>query len=539
VTVEPLGGSRFIDDYRAGHHRLAPFYEGWPDDLSAYRAKLEEVRARFDRPARERAAAALRPTSEAAAERLRRFVEEGGAMVTTGQQAGLFTGPLYTVHKILSAIRLAEALERELGTLVIPVFWAASEDADFAEVNHAYAVDADGNLHRSTVAPTSSIPVPMSEMRLGTDVESAAGGFAQAIGIDGDHVDHLRLILGSDYRPGATVASAFEASILRLFAGFDLCVTHAADEALKRASAWVLLREAENAAEHERLIAEQTARLEAAGYPSQVVLLTDSTNLFYHGPAGRERLHREDGRFAAPESKRRFTLDELRGMLEDDPRVLSPNVFLRPVVESAVFPTLAYVGGPAETAYFGQMRPLFQSFGIRMPLVFPRFAAMLVPDEVGRAYEALDLELSEYRRPEHELLEMLARRRMPQEVWHEVRALRRLLVDGFGRVMDAAQGIDRNLEPALGGRRDRALLEVERAERKIVRHFKKRHPELARSLRLVRNHLRPLGKPQERVLTVFQYLGEDPKLLQRLADGMRVELRGEPVAAPVEAVAAT
>jgi bacillithiol biosynthesis cysteine-adding enzyme BshC len=535
VLVEPLRGSRLVDDLLAGRPAAAAFYAGHPRDPAALRRKLEETAARFDRRARERAAAALRPASPGAEERLRRFVEEGGAMVTTGQQAGLFTGPLYTVHKILTAIRLAEALERELGTVVLPVFWAASEDHDFVEVRHAEAVTHLGELRTVSVAATSPVPVPVGEMRLGNDVDSALDEFLQTLGISADLSTHFKQNLLADYRPGVTVGDAFVGAILRLFADFDLCVTHAADEALKRASARVLLGDLERAEEHERLLVGQSERMAAAGYPPQAVVMEGGTNVFYHGPAGRERLYVERGGFVAKDSRRHFKLDDLRRLLEDNPKALSPNVFLRPVVESAVFPTLAYVGGPAETVYFGQTRPLFETFGIGMPLVFPRFAATIVPPEAEAARAEAGVEAGELARPEHELWERVARLHLPAEVWESVAGLRTALVGGFGRVIDAAHGIDPNLDLAVGARRDRALLEVAKAERKIVRHFKKRRPELARALRLARSHLRPLGLPQERVLTVFQYLPREPRLLHRLAEGMTVELRsGEPEPASEE-----
>jgi bacillithiol biosynthesis cysteine-adding enzyme BshC len=516
-----------VDDFLAGHPRAAAFYEGNPRDLDAWRAKLAEVRARFGRAERERAAAALTPTSARAAERLRRFVDEGGAMVTTGQQAGLFTGPLYTVHKILTAVRLAEALEQALGVVVLPVFWAASEDHDFAEVNHAFAVSKAGELRRVSVAATAPVAVPMSEMRLGADVEPALDQLADVVAGEGDAAPWLTLLRGA-YRPGVTVAEAFREAIAGLFADFDLLVTDAADPALKAASAQVLVAELEHAAEHERLVTEQTAALAAAGYPSQVTLVEGATNVFWHGPAGRERLYREAGGFVAKDARRHFSLGELRAIQADDPRALSPNVFLRPVVESSVFPTLSYVGGPAETAYFAQVRPLFAAFGIRAPVVFPRFGATIVPDEVQAARERLGLEDDDLRQPEHELWERVARRHMPRELWTRLDVLRRALVQEWGRVIDVAEEIDPNLRDAVGGRRNRALLEAAKSERTIIRHFKQRNPHLARDARLVRNHLRPNGVPQERVLTVFQYLARDPSLLARIAAGMHIELAPEP-----------
>jgi bacillithiol biosynthesis cysteine-adding enzyme BshC len=528
LHVAQVSGNRLVDDYLAGAPSAAAFYEGHPRDLAAWNAKLAEVRARFGRAERERAAAALTPTSPAAAARLRRFVDEGGAMVTTGQQTGLFTGPLYTVHKILTTIRLAEALERGLGVIVLPVFWAASEDHDFAEVNHADVVAADGALHRVRVAATSPIALPMSEMRLGDDVHAALDDFVRLAGAGGEALAVLR----DAYRPGATVADAFRDAIVALFAGFDLLVTDAADPALKAASAEVLLAELANAAEHERQIAAQTAALKAAGYTTQVALVEGATNVFWLGPAGRERLQRDDGGFVAPEARRRFTLDELRSLLMADPRALSPNVFLRPVVESTVFPTLSYVGGPAETAYFAQVRPLFAALGIRMPVVFPRFGATIVPDEVGMARERLGMSDAELRLPEHELWDAVARRHMPAEVWDQLETVRRNLIDDFGPLIDLAGGIDPNLLDAVGGRRNRAYLEVAKAERTIIRHFKQRNAPLQRETVMVRNHLRPLGIPQERVLTVFQYLPHDPALLRRLAEAMVVEFEPEAEAVP-------
>jgi uncharacterized protein YllA (UPF0747 family) len=238
----------------------------------------------------------------------------------------------------------------------------------------------------------------------------------------------------------------------------------------------------------------------------------------------------------ATEARRRFSLGELERLLDADPRALSPNVFLRPVVESTVFHTLAYVGGPAEAAYFAQVKPLFAALGIRTPLVFPRFGATIVTDEVAVERERTGIDAAELRLPEHELWERVARRHMPGELWARLRAVREGLVAGFGGVIDVARGIDPNLVDAVGGRRDRALLEAAKAERTIVRHFKQRSGALEREVRRVRNHLHPRGTPQERVLTIFQYLPHDPALLHRLAEAMVVEFaRPSEPAEPVPA----
>jgi len=521
VEVAQIAGAPLVDRLVSGDPLVGALYGGSPGALESYRAKLAEVGVRFDRAARERAAAALRPTSERAAERLRRFVEAGGAMVTTGQQAGLFTGPMYTIHKALTAVRLAEALEEALGVLVLPVFWVASEDHDFAEVNHSWAVDPRGELRRSAIRATAPVPVPMSEMRLGEDVEAASGDLVEAIAATDDARLRARALL-DPYRPGETVAGAFASTLAALLAPFDVCITDAADPALKAASAEVLAREAVAAALHEQLVANRTEAIGALGLTAPVIVVPDATNLFYHGRAGRERLHRDGAALVATAAGERFGVAELTAAIQADPSRFSPNVLLRPVVESVVFPTLAYVGGPAETGYFAQIGPLFEANGIRPPVAFPRFGARVVPAEVEATQRALGVSDPDLGLAEHELLEAVARARLPGAVVDALAALRADLVEHFAALADASAGIDPNLVPALGARRNRALLEAARAERKIIRHLKR--PALAREVRMVRNHLRPHGVPQERMLTVFQYLFGEGDLLRDLAAAIRIQL---------------
>jgi len=521
-----------VDDYRAGRPEAARFFAGHPDDLGAFRTKLDEVRRRFGRAERERAAAAVRPTSPGAAARLARFVEEGGAMVTTGQQAGLFTGPMYTIHKILTAIRLAEALEEALGIVVLPVFWSASEDHDFAEANHAYMADGAGKLRRLAVAATDPRPLPMSEMRLGEDVGKVSGELREVLASYGCTDDDFTRLLDA-YRPGETVAGAFRETVQRLFAGFDLLVTDASDPHVKLGSAAVLRGAVEDAAEHERLVTERTAEMEAAGYTAPVTVMPDAANVFFHGPAGRERLARAGDGWVARDAGMRFTTEEIAARMLEEPGAFSPNVFLRPVVESAVFPTLAYVGGPAETAYFAQIGPLFRAYGIRPPVAYPRLSVRLVPEAAAEKARALELTDEELRLPEHELLSVVARRRLPVAVNERLHALRVGLIDGFGELMDIGTGIDWNLDMALGARRNRALLEVADAERKIVAHFKKADPGITRDLPFVRNHLAPQGTPQERMLNVFPYLAVRPTLLRDIAERMEIAWDAEADPPPV------
>ncbi len=278
-------------------------------------------------------------------------------MVTTGQQTGLFTGPLYTVHKILTAVRLAAALERELGVVVLPVFWAASEDHDWAEVDHADVLDRRGEVRRIRLEGDDPVPLPMSDRTVGKGIESALGELVRCAFRAAVCRLNASSCFDDAYRPEASIAGAFRETVESLFAPFDVLVTDAADPALKRASAHVLEGAILRTREHEALLRARTEELLADGYHGQVAVLPDGANVFYHGPAGRERLYARGDGWIAREARRSFTAEEIREEIAADPARFSPNVFLRPVVESAVFPTLAYVGGPGEMAVLRPARP--------------------------------------------------------------------------------------------------------------------------------------------------------------------------------------
>lgn len=523
IQPRPLGGSPLVRHYLERRPEVEPFFGGDPFSLAAFAARWRaELQPRFGPSERARAARALRPTSERARERLAEFCESGGAVVTTGQQAGLFTGPLYTIYKILTTVRLAAELERTLGIIVLPVFWTASEDHDWAEVNHAYLVDRHDALVRVELPTDDPRPLPIAERRLPAAVEAILGDIADRVGIEGDTSDVLQLFR-AEYRQGVGVAVAFRRVVERLFAPFDLLVTDAADPALKEASVPVLRRELEAQAMHEEVLRGTAARLEEVGYSSQVPVLPGAANVFFRTSYGRERLLRQADGWRARESGQRYDHAELLELLEAEPARFSPNVLLRPIVESAVFPVLAYVAGPGELSYFGQLRSFFSAHGFAMPLVFPRAAFRLVEPEVRARLGALGLTEDELELAPHELLARRSRALLPREVEEAVHALRAELVQRFDALAAAAGQIDPTLVGAIGARRNRALAEAGDAERKILRAVKRADRAWAEGVERVRNHLVPLGSPQERVLNGLPYLARHGlALLDELARRIRI-----------------
>jgi bacillithiol biosynthesis cysteine-adding enzyme BshC len=506
IRPRPIGGNGLVRDYLSEKPAALQFYAGSPFRLDSFRRKAAEVNALFGPADRARAAMALRPTSEAARARLERFVTEGGLVVTTGQQTGFLTGPLYTIYKAVSAVALAKHLEERLGTLVLPVFWAASEDHDWAEVNHAFLLDPGGRLRRFDLPGGDPRPLPMSERRLAGDLEELCDDVLQYIGGKQQTSECLRRIVNPFRVAGRSVGEAFREAIAAILSRFDVLIADAADPVLKQMSVQTLKRGLMDSASHEEALVERSRRIEAEGYPVQVSILEGATNVFTHGERGRERLHRHPSGFSVRERKGFLDPQRIVREVESDPARFSPNVLLRPVVESVVFPTIAYVGGPGEIAYLAQAGAVFDSYGIMPPVAVPRFSGTVMEASTERTLSKLSLAESDLEESREQLVDRLARREVPASAVRSLLAIREDLVGGFDRLADEVEALDPTLVPSLGAIRNRLLIDSGRAERKIVRSIKRGDRLATAQLDRVLDTLRPNGGAQDRTLNVLPFL---------------------------------
>lgn len=525
ILTGPLRGPALVQDYYAGAPALAPFFSGSPWDPEAFRRRAAHVGERFDRAAREQVAAAMRPSGAGAARRLEELVEKDGFFITTGQQTGLFTGPLYTMYKALSAVRLAAAAERTLGKPVLPLFWVASNDHDFEEVDHAILLDGQNALHRIQLPSDADAPaVSMANRHLGEWIESTLTELAQVLP-QSDFTPRLLELARTAYHPGATMASAFTDMMAGLLEPFDLVLVDPSTPELKRLAAPVLRREIAHAAENEAALERQSARLVEAGYHVQVAVGGGAVNVAYEDETGRERLMRDDGGYALRRTKRHFSRDEVLGLLESNPERFSPNVLLRPVVETALFPTVAYVAGPSELSYLAQTGCLFKAHGLEMPLVYPRASGVLVEKKVAKVVQKFGLSVEDFRQPTRELAARILREDMPPDVAEAVAALRRSLDEGYEALLRAAQRLDATLKGPLTAARNSSHVALREAEKKILSHVKAQNATTVEQLEKAATNLFPGGAPQERVLNVLQYLARyGPELLTAIAEALPIEL---------------
>lgn len=523
VRVEQLPGAKLVRDYYDAAPALAPFFPGHPSDPAAWTRTAAAVRQHFDAETLQRMPAAIRAGTDAARAKLDRIAHGEGFFVQTGQQAGLFGGPLYTVHKITTAIRLARALEQQLGVPVAPLFWIAADDHDFAEVARTYVLSQTNELVALELADDGGPPASMKRRALGPSVQQLHEALRELLP-QTDFASELAALVERAYRPDNSVADAFGELIAFLFDRFDLLITSSADPVLKQLSVPLMQHELRHAEAHEDIVNAQTQQLVSRGYHEQVPVRSDAANVSYEDENGRDRLMRLGTDWELSRSKVTFSRADIDGLLASEPTRFSANVLLRPIIASAVFPTLAYVGGPAEISYFAQIGCLFAAHNIPMPIVVPRAAIEIVERKVQKVLDKFKLEPSDVRVRFDDLATRLVRAELPKEITDTLALMREQLAHGYGQLVELTEPIDPTIRRPLEAARNHGFKMLTNMEKKIVRQLKKRSDIGLDQLKRVSTNLFPFGQPQERVLGVVTYYARyGPAVLDAIADAVDFE----------------
>ena len=326
-------------------------------------------------------------SSPKTAENIARF-GEGALAVVTGQQVGLFGGPVFSVYKALSAVKLADEA-RSLGMNCVPVFWLATEDHDFEEVNQVQILAPDGHLERLASPTSGAKDAPVGSICFGTEISEAVARTESLLG-----QSEVTKLLAACYRPGDTFGTAFAKLFARLFADFGVILLDGSDPELDRIVAPLYHEVLERASGLNQGLLRRDEQLRAAAYHQQVRITASSTPLFAMREGSRIPIHSDaTGWFLIGEEG--ASQQELAALASASPESLSPNVLLRPVVQDYLLPTLAYVGGAAEVAYFAQAAALYEDLLGRVTPIVPRFSATLIDAKPQALLERYRLQFSD------------------------------------------------------------------------------------------------------------------------------------------------
>ena len=426
----------------------------------------------------------------------------------TGQQAGLFGGPLYTVFKAMTLLGWAEKLQTILNRPVIPIFWIASDDHDFEEVRWTSFPDLENQVQRLTLS-VDGLPerMPVSRITLGERIKDVLNAMS-ASQLKTEFTPLVEAALAQDYAPAHTMSESFGRWLARLLGPLGLVMFDPSDPAAKSLLKPLFRQELEGHQETLAALSEMNQRIGEAGYEQQVAHPADHTHLFYD-QVGRHALRAEDDgtlRIDGEESPQAVPVWVKR--LEADPSVFSPGVLLRPVAQSRLFPVVSVVCGPSEIAYWAQSRALFDRFETPMPVVLPRSRATIVEAKNRKAAEALGHKVSKFFGDIEALINEHFERSFPSDLVQDFDQERRDFDERIGRLKARVVEFEPTLDKTIDVDAGRIGATWDHLKKKVFQAHKRKGDEIRTRFYKLAAHLYPEGRPQERVFGIPYYLNK-------------------------------
>jgi bacillithiol synthase len=493
--------SALFRDYLYNFPQVHRFYQTSPHDraqiVANARTVKQEPRLRAEVAKvldRQNRGFGSSPAALANIERLR----NGAVAAVTGQQVGLFGGPLYSILKAASAIRFSRDLSLA-GIDCVPVFWLATEDHDLEEVNHVTLLNSDGLLERLQSASAGANGAPVSQVMFGDEIASLVRHACDLFG-NGETADALR----QSYRPGESFGTAFAKLFARLFAGSGLVLLDPSDPGLHDLAAPIYRQAVERAESLNQALLKRGRELREAGYHEQVKVTRETTLLFEEREGARTPIHRANGGFTV--GTIRSSSAELLSRIDAEPRRFSANVLLRPVVQDYLLPTAAYFAGPAEIAYFAQLDVVRQELLGRRTTVLPRLSVTLVDARAQRLIAKYGLGLPDFFAGPDAVHEKLARRQLPADVGLEFDRAAAELEQIAGRLTATLQKLDPTLVRSAERSRRKIFYQFDRLRRRAGNAELSKNKEIAAHAEWLGASLYPDKHLQEREIAGISFV---------------------------------
>lgn len=492
-----------VREYARDFSRVASLFAGNPADPAAW----EQTITRVTRAPRDRKAVSAALTAQLKRRRAHENALDGAAAlakpasvaIVTGQQAGIFGGPLYTIFKAVTAIQLARRVRATTGVEAVPVFWVDDEDHDWQEIRSARILDKDSNIV-DVVAP--DVPnaghFPVGSLEFDSGISAAVDRLTEQLAPTEFSADVLTA-LRRHYRPGAHVGTAFAGWLDDLLARHGLVVFESDDASLKPVAADLFAREIETRATS-KLARASGESMQRLGHAPQVDPADDAVALFYLDGAGRRGMRVRGTDLSTGDSTR--SVAEFKADALAHPGRFSPNVLLRPLIQDRLFPTVCYVAGPAELAYQAQLGGVYREFGVEAPLLYSRASATLLDGAAMRFLERSGLALESLQGQDESVLNQWLATQLPAELERAITDADELVRDRVDALKSSVSSIDPTLAGAVDTTRDKMRETLKTLHGKIIQAAKRKDDTLRRQFVRTRALAFPDGVPQERSLNV-------------------------------------
>jgi len=422
-------------------------------------------------------------------ENIKRF-RSGAAAIVTGQQVGLFGGPLFAIFKALTAIKLAEEANAA-GSNCVPVFWLATTDHDLEEVNQVQLPGPEATLRKISVPVNALTDAPVGRVAFGPEIESGRLAVAELLG-----ESEITELLRQTYREAETFGTAFAKFLVRLFADKGVIVLDAADPEVQQIAMPVYRAAAERARELNQALQARGRELEAAGYHQQVKVIQSSTLLFTLREGARVPVHLGERELFVGEEK--ISQQQLVSRIESSAEQFSANVLLRPVVQDYLLPTVAYVGGSAEVAYFAQAAVVYEAIAGSVTPIFPRFSATIIEAKQQALLEKYGLGLNDMFQGGELVCEKLAGHTLPEELQAAFEQGEATVRKSLARIQNALRRLDKTLVEASENAASKMQHQLEQLRARAARAELRQQEVLRLHAELLSNTLYPHKILQER-----------------------------------------
>lgn len=505
-------GTTLAERFAADYASVSNFYAYDPADPVSYQRRLAVLR-KTPSPDRAVLIDALHSYNNslggttATRRNIGRLRAGNSAAIVTGQQAGVLTGPLYTIYKTITAVLLARKCEDEFGVPVVPVFWVASEDHDYYEINHINLYNGRGGITRLQLPYTPDgkqsvghLPVLPAALYLIEELEQ--------ITPDGEFKGEIAALLRRTARTAGNLGEWCARLMTELFGRYGVVCFDPLESAGRIALRRFFARALRANRSVSETIVQATERLTKHGYKPQLALEADNANLFLY--VGEERLilaRQEDGLFRLRDHPEKcYSESDLLALADGSPNHFSPNAALRPIAQDMLFPTLAYVAGPGEIAYYAQLKDVYPLFDREMPIIYPRLSLTLVESDDAAVFSRLGLDPAAVLQTGPAALYSYLERVDPVGIDRVFDALENDFSSAYTDLADTLTTLNPNLRQLSEGNLGRILYQVNYLRRKAKQRLRQNNRPAIRAFENALAKLMPNGQKQERIFNICPYL---------------------------------
>ena len=434
---------------------------------------------------------------------------ENTVAVVTGQQVGICSGPLYTIYKTVTAIKLAEQLSAQFPDYnFVPVFWVENEDHDFEEINKLNVLNPAGEVQTIEYLfggkPFERNPGPVGSIVIDSFIDNFFDRL-QASFQESEFKLPLFTALRGYYRSGATLGAAFVGLMNQMFEDSGLVFLDPGNVELKKILKPVFQKEIAGLSKTSQMVIDTSAGLEEH-YHAQIK--AKSINLFMLHKGGRYLIEPRENDYSLKGTRQFFSKEELNSIVENSPELISPNVVLRPICQDAILPTIAYVGGPSEVAYFAQLKPVYEFFDVQMPVVYPRASVTIMEEKVKNILEKFQVDFTEIWSDIDPLLIRIAEQVSEVKVDVLFDQLHRRIHEAVAESRFGIQQIDPTLSGAIDSTLSRIESQLNVLKEKAQSAQQRRQEVTIKQIQKVAANIFPKSNFQEREFNVVYYMNK-------------------------------